>query len=118
MTPRFRRVAVFVGTAALAAGTGIGVAASNDDSASTPNRSAPGIGGPQGPGGGRPGGRIDVSALAKALGVSETRLEEAMQSTRPTTPGPGSQDDRVQALADELGLSADQVRQAFEDAFR
>ena len=29
--PAFRRVAVFVGTAALAAGSGVGVAASDDD---------------------------------------------------------------------------------------
>jgi hypothetical protein len=31
--PAFRRVAVFVGTAALAAGSGVGVAASDDDAA-------------------------------------------------------------------------------------
>jgi hypothetical protein len=61
---------------------------------------------------------MDVSALADELGVTEARLEEAMRSSRPTTPGAGGDpDEMIQALADELGLSADKVRQAFEDAF-
>jgi hypothetical protein len=119
MTPRFRRIAVFVGTAALAAGTGIGVAASNDDpSGPTRSNSAPGLSRQQGPGGGGGPGAADVSALADALGVSETRLQEAMQATRPTDPGAGGggPDEMIQALADELDLSVAKVRQAFESA--
>jgi hypothetical protein len=117
MKARFRKVAVFVGAAALAAGTGIGVAASSDDSASSgapgSSRSAPGVtGGRQAPGG------LDVSALADELGVTEAQLEEAMRKTRPTDPSVGAGPDAMfQALADELGLSADKVRRAFENAF-
>jgi hypothetical protein len=112
MNPRFRRVAVFVGTAALAAGAGIGVAAKGDSTSSA----APGVTRQQGPGGagGAPGG-LDVSALAEQLGVSETRLQQAMRNARPTNPGTGGGPDAMfQALADELGLSTDEVRAAFE----
>jgi hypothetical protein len=122
MTPRFRRVAVFVGTAALAAGAGIGVAASGGDaSTDAGNRSAPGMSQPL-PGGGSGGGGgaaprgMDISALADALGVSEARLQEALQAARPSGPG-GGPDEMIQALADELGIDADKVRAAFEDAF-
>jgi hypothetical protein len=114
MKPRLRRLAVFAGTAVLAAGAGIGVAATNNDSSSggSSSRSAPGVSRPQQ---GAPGG-MDVSALADALGVSETRLQQAMRAARPTDPSAGGgPDEMIQALADELGLSADKVRQAFED---
>jgi hypothetical protein len=63
MTPRSRKVAVFVGTAALAAGAGIGVASRGTSSAATEPRSASGrLRGGGGPGalpqqgGGPPGG--------------------------------------------------------------
>jgi hypothetical protein len=111
MNPRFRRVAVFVGTAAIAAGAGIGVASKGDATPSTtPNTIRQ-----QGPGG-APGG-ADLSSLADALGVSEARLQEAMRKARPTDPGAGgSPDEMLQTLADELGLSVDKVRAAFESA--
>jgi hypothetical protein len=106
MTPRSRKVAVFVGTAALAAGAGIGVAASgNSDAATTP--STPGMlrgGGPGSPG--------DLSTLADDLGVSETRLREAMESLRSS----GRPQDLAAALAEELGVSEDKVRDALESA--
>jgi hypothetical protein len=113
MTARFRRVAVFVGTAALATGAGVGVAAQGD---STDRSSTPGIAQPQGPrGGGGAPGAFDVSALAGSLGVSETRLQEAMRNTRPTDPSTaGGPEAMFEALAAELGLSADKVREAFE----
>ena len=109
MNPRFRRVAVFAGTAAIAAGAGIGVAAKGDaTSSSTPNTIQR-----QGPGGAPSG--AGLSSLADALGVSEARLQEAMRKARPTDPGAGgSPDDMLQTLADELGLSVDKVRAAFE----
>jgi hypothetical protein len=109
MTPRFRRVAVFVGTAAIAAGAGVGVAAQSDSS-SSPDRSsgAPRMTRQPGPGGG-----LDISALADELGVSEARLQLALENSRPATPGAGGPDEMIQALADELGLSADKVREAF-----
>jgi hypothetical protein len=112
MTARFRRVAVFVGTAALATGAGIGVAAQGD-----PTTTAPSVNGQQDPGARGPDRSLDVSALAQALGVSKTRLTEAMQNTREAQPGPGGLDERIQALADELGLPVDTVRAAFDSAF-
>src|SRR5262245_10881443 len=113
MTARFRRVAVFVGTAALATGAGIGVAASQGDSTATSDR--PSQTQPMGQGGGGPaGGGMDVSALADELGVSETELQQAMQQARPTDPSAaGGPDAMFQALADALGVSVDKVRAAF-----
>ena len=110
MTPRFRRVAVFVGTAAIAAGAGIGVASKGDATpSSTPNDTIE----QQGPGG-APGG-ADLSSLADALGVSEARLEEAMRNARPTDRSAGGgPDEMFQALADELGVPVAKVGEAFE----
>jgi hypothetical protein len=111
MNTRFRRVAVFVGTTAIAAAAGIGVA-TNGDATSTPT---PNTIQQQGPGG-APGGS-DLSALADALGVSETRLEEAMRKARPSDPSAGGGPDAMfQTLADELGVSVDKVREAFQSA--
>ena len=120
MTPKFRKIAVFVGAAALAGGAGIGVAARGDaDSAgATPGMTRPAQGGPgatqDGP------GAQPLSALAEALGVSETRLRAALEKLRPSgapgsTPGgPPDSSDMAEALASELGLSADKVRSALE----
>ena len=111
MTTRFRRVAVFVGTAALATGAGVGVAAQGD---STPS-DRPSETRQMGPGGGAPaGGGLDVSALADELGVSEAEMQQAMLKARPTDPSTaGGPDAMFQALADELGVSVDKVRAAF-----
>ncbi|MEH3052442.1 MAG: hypothetical protein PGN13_00345 [Patulibacter minatonensis] len=95
-----------------------------------------GFGGPGGPGGrrGHGGPRLDTAAVAKTLGVSEDKLKTALQKVReslrpakpadgvkPTTPGtrpaPGERRDKLaEALAKELGLDADKVKQALEDA--
>ena len=86
MNPRSRKVAVFVGAAALAGAAGIGVAAGGDStgpSAAT-SRSAPGPAGGGGPRG------FDVSALAERLGVSEGRLQEALETIRPRADGSGA----------------------------
>jgi hypothetical protein len=116
MTPRFRRVAVFVGTAALAAGTGIGVAASSGDGSTTDRpSSAPGMSQPQDRGGPAAGGGL--SDVAEQLGVSETRLAQAMRNARPTDPSAGGDPDAmIEAVAEELGLEVDQVREAFESS--
>jgi hypothetical protein len=112
MNTRYRRVAVFVGTAALAAGAGIGVASKG---AATPSATPNTTQQQQGPGGAPGAGGLDVSSLADALGVSEARLEEAMRNARPTDRSAGGgPDDMFQALADELGVSVDKVREAFE----
>ena len=110
MTARFRRVAVFVGTAALATGAGVGVAAQGD---STPS-DRPSETRQMGPGGGAPAGGLDVSALADELGVSETEMQQAMLKARPTDrSAAGGPDAMFQTLADELGVSVDKVRAAF-----
>jgi hypothetical protein len=116
MTPRFRRVAVFVGTAALAAGTGIGVAASSGDGSTTdPSSSTPGMSQPLDRGGPTAGGGL--SDVAEQLGVSETRLAQAMRNARPTDQSAGGDPDAtIEAVAEELGLEVDQVREAFESA--
>jgi hypothetical protein len=124
MNPKFRRIAVFVGAAALAGGAGIGVAAQGnaDQPSSTPGltRPAQGQGGPGGQQGG-PGAQR-LTALAEALGVSESRLHSAIEKIRPSRePGsaPGGRpdsSDMAAALANELGLSVDKVRSALEAA--
>jgi hypothetical protein len=108
MTPRYRKVVVFVGTAALAAGAGIGVAAQGDST--TANQSGPGMTRPGDPG----GGGFDLSALADELGVSETRLQEAMQAARPSAGGGAGPTGMAEALADELNLSVTKVQDALE----
>jgi hypothetical protein len=117
MTPRFRKVAVFVGAAALATGVGVGVASHGDDTASSQAAVTQRAGGPGGPQGG-PGG-MDLSALAGELGVSESKLEAAMESARSSldpgsAPQPGDEDPMAAALAKELGLSTDKVSAALE----
>ena len=56
---------------------------------------------------------MDLSALADALGVSESKLETAMQAVRQTgaAGGPGTM---AAALAEELGLSESKVQAALE----
>jgi Clp amino terminal domain, pathogenicity island component len=114
MDPRFRKVAVFVGAAALATGVGVGVASQGNGTASSPGASsqladAPGARG-------APGDR-DLSALAEKLGVTTDKLHAAMEAARSSTggvPQPGDRDAMAAALAKELGLSTDKVSAALE----
>jgi hypothetical protein len=101
MQPRSRKVAVFVGSAALATGVGVGVAAQGSDttpSGATMQQQA-----------GRPGGGMDLSALADELGVTTGELQAAMQAARSAA---GGRDAMAAALADELGLSEAKVSAA------
>jgi hypothetical protein len=102
-----RKIAVFASAAVLAGGAGIAVAANGDSAATTgsePSMSRPG----------GPGGRFDLSALAEKLGVSESRLDEAMAAARPTDGQRPDASTMAEALAEELGLSADKVQAALE----
>jgi hypothetical protein len=109
MTARFRRVAVFVGAAALAAGAGVGVAASQGDATDRSSGTPTGI--QQGaPNGGGP----DLSALASKLGVSTSALQKAMQATRPSSGSSSSPQEMAAALAKELGISEAKVRSAMQ----
>ena len=83
MNPRSRTLAIVLGAAALAGAAGIGVAVTGDSAASN---ASPSMGRPGGPGG---GGGFDLAALADELGVSESRLQEALEAARPSTGGPG-----------------------------
>jgi hypothetical protein len=116
MSSKFRRVAVFVGAAALAGGAGIAVASydGSDQAGSGPAMTRPAQGGRDEP---------NLSALAGELGVSESRLRAALEAARPSSRGPGAAGigppdgtDMAEALARELGLSVDQVQAALEDA--
>jgi hypothetical protein len=101
----FTRVAVFGSVAALGiAGCG-GQAATNASSTPAAAGQARGHARGQAP---------DLSALAKTLGVSETKLQKAMEATRPSA-GSQPSSDRSAALAKELGLSATKVREAMQD---
>ena len=108
---RFRRIAVFASTAALAGGV---VAGCGSDAATNSN----GSGAAQGQQGSQPpqGGGMDFSALAKTLGVSTADLQAAMQKNRPQQgQQPGAPTDMAANLAKELGLSEAKVAAALKE---
>jgi hypothetical protein len=118
MQPRFRKVAVFAGAAALATGVGVGVASQGGESSSSQAAMTQRAGAPGGPQG-APGGGMQLTALAEELGVSEAKLEAAMEAVRSSldpgsAPQPGDEDPMAAALAKELGLSTDKVSAALE----
>jgi hypothetical protein len=114
MDPRFRKVAVFVGAAALATGVGVGVASQGNETASSQAAPSQLAGAPGARG--APSGR-DLGALAEELGVTTDKLEAAMAAARSSTggaPQPGDREAMAAALAKELGLSTDKVSAALE----
>jgi len=111
MDSRFRKVAVFVGAAALAGGVGVGVAAQGNDTASSQAAMPQRAGAPGGPGG------MDVSALAQKLGVSTAKLQAALEAARPSgdpRDGHGGADALAAAIAKQLGLPTAKVQEALE----
>ena len=110
MQARFRKVAVFVGAAALAGGVAAGVASQGGADAASPAAATA----QRGDG---PRGLMDVSALADALGVSTAKLQAALEAARPNgdprAHDPG-EDPIVTGLADQLGMSTEKVRAALE----
>jgi hypothetical protein len=75
MNPKLRRIAVFVGAAALASATGIGV----------------GIGvGVRAQGDSSPAGSDRAAALASELGLSADKVRSALRAVRPAGGGPPS----------------------------
>jgi hypothetical protein len=106
----FRRVAVFASVAAITGGAvaGCGSNAATATGAGTGTATQEAAQPPQ-------GGRIDVTALAKTLGVTSAKLQAAMDKTRPQQgQAPGSGGDRAAALAKELGLSESKVQAALD----
>jgi biotin operon repressor len=59
-------------------------------------------------------GPPDMSTLAQKLGVSTTRLQQAMQAIRPTGTTPPSPATMAAALAEQLGISTSTVKAALE----
>ncbi|MBO9532032.1 MAG: hypothetical protein J7513_03550 [Solirubrobacteraceae bacterium] len=136
-TARWLAAAVAIATATTVSACGSG----NDASASANGGQQQGQqGGPQGTTpGGRGGFQFDTAALAKELGVSESKLQKAIDASRPdfggnrqrpttppngerpTTPRdgrPGGRGGRMTemfaSIAKELGLSESKVQQAFQ----
>jgi hypothetical protein len=112
MSSRIRRIVVFVGaTGVLAAAAGCGGTVATSSSSGAQAASQP-SGQQQRPG----AGPRDLSALAAKLGVSSARLQEAIQATRPSSPGAGAPNatDRAAALAKALGLPEAKVRAAMQ----
>ena len=107
MSSKIRKIAVIVGAGSVLAVAGCGSTTSSSSTA------AP-AGAAQQQQAGAPAA-ADLSALAKKLGVSTARLQEAMQATRPSQGASGSAaTDPAAALAKELGLSAAKVRAAMQ----
>ena len=73
-----------------------------------------GRGGFGGPGHGGPGRGVDVAALAKTLGVTEAKLQAALEAVRPERGE--RRDERVAAIAEALGASRADVESVLEDA--
>lgn len=119
MKVRTRAVAALAAAGALAAG----VVGCGDDGQSTASAQQPGQAAQQQSGTaqnapqqqGTPPG---LSTLASALGVSEAKLQSAMESTRPTDPssGPPSASEMATDLAKALNLDVDKVTAALQDS--
>ncbi|QSR25834.1 hypothetical protein CFH99_09385 [Nocardioides aromaticivorans] len=141
MTTYRTRAAALLAAGAVAGGvTAASLSAhAADDTGTTSDSSSatagePGPGGPGGPGGHGRGGPVDAAALAKALGVSEDKVSDALDAVRdelrpdadsrpadgeqPTPPTDEERAEReaafVTALAEELGIDEDKVSDALE----
>ena len=144
MTTYRTRAAALLAAGAVAGGVtaaSLSAQAADDTGSSTGSSSAsagepgPGVpGGPGGPGGHGRGGFVDAAALAKALGVSEDKVSDALDAVREATrpdadskpadgeqPAPPTDEERaereaafVAALAEELGLDESKVSDALD----
>ena len=103
--------AVVLGSAGYALGSGSGDGAASAAAGSATTTTTAGgterrAHGPRGAG---------LADLASRLGVSETKLRDALEAVRQdTAPKAGREDERFKALADALGKTTAQVQAAFE----
>lgn len=104
MRPRMRRSMAVLGAAGLLA-----VAAGCGGAATT--SSSTGAGGTSNAAATQPG-PPDVNTLAQKLGVSTTKLQQAMQAIRPQAGA--APDEMAAALAKQLGISTTKVQAALE----
>lgn len=105
MRPRMRRSIAVLGAAgllAVAAGCGGAATTSATTAGGTANTAATQPGPP------------DMTTLAQKLGVSTTKLQQAMQAIRPTGTTPPSPDTMAAALAKQLGISTSKAQAALE----
>jgi hypothetical protein len=124
MPPRARKIAVILGVAAIATGAGVGVASQSGTAATNTIASA------QHAAGG-PAGRLDVAALATQLGVTQSKLQAALDASRPgggqggpppsgaqqppTGQPPAGGGNRIASgLAQQLGMSTSKVQAALD----
>ena len=141
MTTYRTRAAALLAAGAVAGGVtaaSLSARAADDTGTTSDSSSAtagePGPGGPGGPGGHGRGGFLDAAALAKALGVSEDKVSDALDAAREATrpdddsrpadgeqPAPPTDEERaereaafVAALAEELGLDESTVSDALD----
>ncbi|MEV5000860.1 hypothetical protein [Nocardioides sp. LML1-1-1.1] len=139
MTKYRTRAAALLAAGAVAGGATAATLSANaaDDTGSgTPSASSAPAGdrGPGGPGGHGRGPGVDAAALAKALGVSESKVSDALDAARDATrpddgdkpaagekPTPPTEAERTareaalaKALAKELGIDAAKVTKALE----
>jgi hypothetical protein len=99
----------------LAGGAGLAVSQARSDNALPANGTAQQQDGMRGGPGGPDGGGMDLASLAGELGVSEAKLESAMESLRSSMqPGQGGPDEMAAQLAAALGLSESEVAAALE----
>ena len=102
MQPRFRKIAVFAGAAALA--TGVGVAVASQGGEDTGSRAAMTQGMPGQPGGGQVQGTVPGQGQAP-----DRRPEPGRRARRPARRRrPGGID--LETLAEELGVSTDELQ--------
>lgn len=138
MTKYRTRAAALLAAGAVAGGVSAATlsahAADDTSSGSSSTAAERGPGGPGGPGGHGRGIGVDTTALAKALGVTEDELSDALDAVRDATkpddadrpaageqPTPPTDEERAEreaafatALAKALGLSEDKVSDALD----
>jgi hypothetical protein len=98
-----KRIAIGLTAAVLAAAGGFAISQASSSGTSGSSALTAQAGGP---------GRPDLSALAKDLGVSESKLQAAMQANRPAAGGAPT--DMAAGLAKALGLSESKVQSALD----
>lgn len=108
-----KTIAIAACAAVLAGAGGVALSQSGSDAAATPSTSAPTQMGQPG-GGTTTQGRPDLSALAEDLGVTESKLQAAMEAVRPTDPSRMDPSSMAADLASELGLSTAAVQKALQ----
>ena len=102
MKSKWRRAAAVLGT-----GLALAIAGCGGSQQATTQAAA------HGGAGGGPFTSANLTTLASTLGVSKSKLQTALESTRPSgTPGSGGPDDMAAALAEQLDLSESKVQAA------